>query len=84
MVDVNASIDPFEGDASWDEIEAISKARDGIADEVIEFLVGKGLTVSTAKAIIKKVNDRIDKAISDVPVAALSLRRSSPTNARTL
>lgn len=82
-VDVNASINPC-GDISWADIEKIVEAREEIADEVISLLIGKGLTVSTAKDVLFRVTARIDKAVSDAQVAALSLRRSLPTDVRTL
>lgn len=81
--DVNASIDPC-GDISWNDIQKTVEAREEIADEVIALLIGKGLTVSTAKDILFRVIGRIDKAVSDAQVAALSLRRSLPTDARKL
>lgn len=82
-VDVNASIDPC-GEIFWEDIEKIVDAREEIADEVIALLIGKGLTVSTAKDILFRVTSRIDKAVSDAQVASLSLRRSLPTDVRTL
>lgn len=82
-VDVNASIDPC-GDIFWADIEKIVEAREEIADEVISLLIGKRLTVSTAKDILIRVTSRIDKAVKEAQVASLSLRRSLPTDVRTL
>lgn len=70
-VDINASY----RDLSFADCEKLTAKRTALAEEVLQRFSDLGLTVETAEAVLKLLNERLKKAVNSCSVALLCTHR---------